>query len=183
MPILETYRETMPETTQSRKSQLLDILNNRSIAGKVIEGLRHDSEFADSIYFPFLALVGQAEMKLALLLSLVNRGVGGVLLLVRGVPARRLPLRGLVDLMPFQQRSTCSNGCTEDAVTEFGLQAICPDCAKKMGLGENLTTSEQMRLIETSPNARLEDVVGGVNERIAVEQQKIHLNRGIFILC
>jgi magnesium chelatase subunit I len=36
-----------------------------------------------------------------------------------------------------------------------------------------------MRLVELPLHARLEDVIGGVNERLAVEQQKIHLERGI----
>jgi len=36
-----------------------------------------------------------------------------------------------------------------------------------------------MRLIELPLNARLEDVVGGINERVALEQQKIRLERGI----
>jgi magnesium chelatase subunit I len=36
-----------------------------------------------------------------------------------------------------------------------------------------------MRLIELPLNARLEDVIGGINERVAVEQRKIRLERGI----
>ena len=166
-------------STPSKKSQLLEILKNRSVAQKVVEGLRHDTGLADSTYFPFLAIVGQTEMKLALLLSLVNRNVGGVLLIGPRGTGKTTAVRGLTDLMPYRKRSLCVHGCTEEAVLEFGMKAICPDCAKKTGMGEKLSVSEQMRLIELPLNARLEDVVGGVNERIAVEQQKIHLNRGI----
>jgi magnesium chelatase subunit I len=36
-----------------------------------------------------------------------------------------------------------------------------------------------MRLVELPLNARLEDVLGGINERLAVEQQKVRLERGI----
>jgi magnesium chelatase subunit I len=36
-----------------------------------------------------------------------------------------------------------------------------------------------MRLIELPLNARLEDVIGGINERMAVEQRKVRLERGI----
>jgi magnesium chelatase subunit I len=59
------------------------------------------------------------------------------------------------------------------------MDSICPDCAAKMGRGESLTGLERMRLIELPLNARLEDVIGGINERLAVEQRKIRLERGI----
>ena len=36
-----------------------------------------------------------------------------------------------------------------------------------------------MRLIELPLNARLEDVIGGVNERVAIEQNRVRLERGI----
>jgi magnesium chelatase subunit I len=36
-----------------------------------------------------------------------------------------------------------------------------------------------MRLIELPLNARLEDVIGGINERVALEQKRIRLERGI----
>jgi magnesium chelatase subunit I len=36
-----------------------------------------------------------------------------------------------------------------------------------------------MRLIELPLNARLDDVIGGINERVAVEQHRIRLERGI----
>ena len=40
-----------------------------------------ESGLAEALPFPFLALVGQLEMKTALLLSLINPAVGGVLLI------------------------------------------------------------------------------------------------------
>ena len=47
--------------------------------------LAEDSGLAEILPFPFLALVGQHEMKLALLLSLINPMVGGVLLIASQV--------------------------------------------------------------------------------------------------
>ena len=38
---------------------------------------------------------------------------------------------------------------------------------------------DTVRLIELPLNARLEDVVGGIDERIAIQQQRVRLNRGI----
>jgi magnesium chelatase subunit I len=38
---------------------------------------------------------------------------------------------------------------------------------------------ERIRIFELPLNARLEDVVGGINERLALEQQRLRLDRGI----
>ncbi|MBN1660071.1 MAG: ATP-binding protein [Anaerolineae bacterium] len=129
--------------------------------------------------FPFLALVGQEEMKLALLLAVINPAVGGVLLIGPRGTGKTTAVRGLVDLMPPVRRSLCIYGCEEEAAEIWGMDAICPDCAVKMGRGEALTGLDRMRLVELPLNARLEDVIGGVNERLAVEQQKVRLERGI----
>jgi magnesium chelatase subunit I len=59
------------------------------------------------------------------------------------------------------------------------MDAICPACATRLVQGEDLTGLDRMRLFELPLNARLEDVIGGINERVAVEQQRIRLERGI----
>jgi len=160
-------------------SHLLDILSTQSIAQKVIRASREDLGLADSIRYPFLAVVEQPEMKLALLLSLINRDVGGVLLIGPRGTGKTTAVRGLVDLMPSIKRSKCPQGCTEEAVLSLGIDAVCPDCAVKFGMGDPLTAPEAMRLIELPLNARMDDVVGGINERVAIEQNKVQLERGI----
>ena len=161
------------------RSHLMEILRRHSVAQKVISAPLADNGLADEVRFPFLALVGQMEMKLALLLSLVNRNVGGVLLIGPRGTGKTTAVRGLVELMPTVTRSLCPYGCTEAAVEALGIDAICADCAKKYAAGESLTATEPMRLIELPLNSRLEDVVGGINERVAIEQQKVQLQRGI----
>jgi magnesium chelatase subunit I len=160
-------------------SHLLEILTSQSLAHKVTSAPMEDMGLADSVRFPFLALMGQEEMKLALLLSLVNRNVGGVLLIGPRGTGKTTAVRGLIDLMPTVRRSKCPYGCEEEAAFNLGMDAICTDCAAKIGVGEPLTQIEPMHLIELPLNTRLEDVVGGINERIAIEQQKIKLDRGI----
>src|SRR5512139_2174379 len=118
-------------------------------------------------------------MKTALLLSVINPAVGGVLLIGPRGTGKTTAVRGLVDLMPPVQRSLCPYGCEEEAAETWGMDALCPDCAAKMARGEPLTGLERMRLVELPLNARLEDVIGGINERMAIEQQKIRLERGI----
>jgi len=161
------------------RSQLLEILETQSVAQKVIKAPLSDQGLDDALRFPFLALVGQDEMKLALLLSLINRQTGGLLLIGPRGTGKTTAVRGLINLMPTVKKSSCPYGCEEEAVFEHGVDAVCAECAVKVGMGEPITKSEPMRLIELPLNARLEDVVGGINERVALEQNKIVLNRGI----
>ncbi|RMF26602.1 MAG: magnesium chelatase [Chloroflexi bacterium] len=134
---------------------------------------------ADTVPFPFLALVDQVEMKKALILALINPRIGGVLLIGPRGTGKTTAVRGLVELLPTVRRSLCPYGCTEEAAEAWGMDGICSDCAVKMGMGEPLTAPDRMRLIELPLNARLEDVVGGVDERVALEQQKVRLSQGI----
>ncbi|HID51429.1 MAG TPA: hypothetical protein EYP41_05255, partial [Anaerolineae bacterium] len=81
------------------KSKLLDILLT-SPAGQVTSLPVPDVGAAQIEPFPFLAIVNQYEMKLALVLSLINPLVGGVLLIgPRGTP-KTTAVRALADLLP-----------------------------------------------------------------------------------
>ena len=51
--------------------------------------------------------------------------------------------------------------------------------AVNLQAGEEVSHYEPVRLVELPLNARLEDVVGGMNERIALQQHTIRLERGI----
>lgn len=165
-----------------KRSQLLNILLN-SPAQKVVSAPNSDSGLADNLYFPFLAIVGQTEMKLALLLSLVNNYVGGVLLLGPRGTAKTTAVRAIADILPQTQRSLCPNGCTEEMLNREGMDGICKACQQKAGYGQPLTATMPTRIVELPLNARLEDVVGGINERMALEQQRIRLERGILSLA
>jgi magnesium chelatase subunit I len=160
-------------------SKLLEILTTQSPAAKVIRARMPDQGLADSTHLPFLAMVGQYEMKLALTLALINRQIGGLLLIGPRGTGKTTAVRGLTELMPSVRRSLCVHGCEEEAAFNLGIDAVCGDCAIKIGHGEPITRLEPMRLNELPLNARLEDVVGGVNERVALEQNKISLTRGI----
>jgi magnesium chelatase subunit I len=118
-------------------------------------------------------------MKLALILSVVNPAVGGVLLLGPRGTAKTTAVRSLVDLLPSVRRSLCPEGCTEERLDKGGMDAICARCAEKIGYGEPLTAVKRVRLVYLPLNARLEDVVGGIDERVALEQQRVRLERGI----
>jgi magnesium chelatase subunit I len=163
--------------TQSR-SQLLEILL-QSPSQKIASMPDADYGLAEVEPFPFLAIVGQEEMKLALILSVINPHIGGVLLIGPRGTAKTTAVRSLADLLPNVRRSLCVNGCTEEMMDEGGMEALCEECTKKLGYGESLTVEDRVRIFELPLNTRLEDVVGGINERIALEQQRVRLERGI----
>jgi magnesium chelatase subunit I len=160
------------------KSQLLELLK-RAPGRQVLEVPDVDLGLAQVEPFPFLAIVGQEEMKLALALAVINPRIGGVLLIGSRGTAKTTAVRSLVDLLPTRRRSVCPNGCTEEMLEQGGMTAICKDCAVRVGYGQPLTIEERVRMVELPLNARLEDVVGGINERIALEQQRVRLERGI----
>src|SRR4029078_8324110 len=93
--------------------------------------------------YPFLALVGQPEMKTALVLALVNPRIGGVLLIGPYGVGKTTAVRSLSDIMSIVER-------------EGGDDK-----------GKPVVRSGTMRIVELPLNARLEDVVGGINERVA----------------
>ncbi|NIS81532.1 MAG: magnesium chelatase [Anaerolineales bacterium] len=133
---------------------------------------------AEPLAFPFLSIVGQQEMKLALMLALLNPHIGGVLLIGPRGTGKTTAVRSLTDLLPDVLRSRCGYGCMPEDVETGGMDAVCPDCAQLYAHGDPLTFEDRVRLHELPLNSRLEDVVGSIDERAAIHQ-RLRLNRGI----
>lgn len=155
--------------------ELLDLVTGRNA---IPAGPQEESGLAESLPFPFLALVGQYEMKLALLLSVINPGCGGVLLVGPRGTGKTTAVRSLAHLLPLVSHSDCYYGCSTEDIESGGIDAVCPDCARKYGMGISLCHDEASRLIELPLNARLDDVIGGIDER-AMVHERMRLKRGI----
>jgi magnesium chelatase subunit I len=159
--------------------QSLTELLERASARRFLEAPPpEDMGLAELLPYPFLALVGQTEMRLALLLALVNSAVGGVLLLGPRGTGKTTAVRSLGDLLPEVPRSRCPYGCLPEDITAGGIDEVCPDCARRFAEGEPLTYTDHVRLVELPLNSRLEDVVGGLDERAALHN-RLRLNRGL----
>jgi len=164
----------MPELVSS----LMELVEMAS-AKKILDTAPpEDRGLAEPMPMPFLALVGQTEMKIALLLALINPAISGVLLIGPRGTGKTSAVRGLLGLLPLVERSSCAYGCLPEDVEVDGLDAICPDCAKKYGEGQPLTHASPVQLVELPLNARLEDVVGGLDERAAAHTRMM-VHRGI----
>jgi magnesium chelatase subunit I len=175
---------TQPEEKSEPKERVAHSFRNLRelvdyVSGKSLPPLApQEGIVTEAVPFPFLGIVGQHEMKLALLLGLINPNIGGILLVGPRGTAKTTAVRSLLDLLPQVERSTCFYGCLPEDIESDGIEAVCPDCAKKYGEGQPLTAPDQVRLIELPLNARLEDVIGGIDERAAVHD-RMRVKRGI----
>lgn len=178
---------TEPELTQSESEEKEPVAHSFKslrelvdfVSGKNLPPLTSDDgRVTEALPFPFLAIVGQQEMKLALLLALINPNVGGILLVGPRGTAKTTAVRSLLDLLPMVERSMCPYGCLPEDIEAGGVDAVCPDCAKKFAEGKPLTAPDKVRLIELPLNARIEDVVGGIDERAALHE-RMRIRRGI----
>lgn len=169
--------ESRPEQATSVRSlrELIDQVTGRNLElGKPQEA----AGYADVVPFPFLALVGQTEMKLALLLAMINPNLSGVLLVGPRGTGKTTAVRSLPALLPQVPRSLCYYGCLPEDIERGGIDAVCPDCAEKFAKGEPLASLDQVRLVELPLNARLDDVVGSLDERAAMSGH-VRIRRGI----
>ena len=170
--------EAQPASSQPPPRSLRELVERVSGRGFRSQVAAEDAGLLDVQPFPFLALVGQSEMKLALMLALINPAVGGVLLIGPRGTGKTTAVRSLVDLLPEVPRSLCHYGCLPEDIESGGMDAVCPDCARKFAMGEPLARLDSVRLVELPLNAQMEDVVGGLDERAAIHE-RFRIQRGL----
>lgn len=167
----------LPEYADADQSSLLKILSE-SGARSILSASAIDSGLAEHQPFPFMALVGQYEMRLALLLAVVNPQIGGVLLIGPRGTGKTTAVRSLSGILPDVEVSDCEEGALAADMERPGAQALYPDCYERYQSGSAISHYEPVRLFELPLNARLDDVVGGASERAAA-QGRLRLERGI----
>jgi magnesium chelatase subunit I len=165
-------------TQSSQHSALLDLLFQSSDKAILAEPTP-DLGLAEHRPFPFVALVGQTEMRIALLLAMINPSIGGVLLIGPRGTGKTTAVRSLTGLLPAVEVSDCEEGVTEADMTSEHAATLYPDCWEKFQSGQPISHYEAVKLVELPLTARMDDVVGGVNERIAVQRNQVRLERGI----
>ncbi len=159
-------------------SALLRLLGNTG-SKPILDLDTPDLGLADHRPYPFMAIVGQVEMRTALILSVINPDIGGVLLIGPRGTGKTTAVRSLTGVLPDVEVSDCEEGVLPIDLEHPDAKVLYPDCYERHHKGEAISHFENVRLVELPLNARLEDVVGGINERVAVQRNAIRLERGI----
>jgi magnesium chelatase subunit D len=117
--------------------------------------------------YPFSAIVGQEEMKLALLLNVIDHSIGGVLIMGHRGTGKSTAVRALADLLPKIQRvRDCLYGC--DPADEANL---CDDCFARLSSGEKLARELAPVRVADLPLGATEDrVCGTINIERALKE-------------
>lgn len=109
------------------------------------------------LVYPFSAIVGQEQMKMALLLNAVNHKIGGVLIRGEKGTAKSLAVRSLAQLLPeIAVVADCPFGCDPAEPDR-----LCDQCASRIEGGETLRTSQQRVRVVDLPIGATEDRVTG----------------------
>jgi magnesium chelatase subunit I len=117
--------------------------------------------------FPFSAIAGQEELKLALILAAIDPGIGGVLALGDRGTGKSTAVRALAQLLPaLKAVDGCRYGCDPAAGA-----ALCEDCKGRLSTGKLKTAIRQTPVVDLPLGATEDRVVG------ALDLEKA-LNRG-----
>ena len=111
----------------------------------------------EPLVFPFTRIVGQENMKRALILNVIDPGIGGVLIKGEKGTAKSTTVRSMNAILPYRE---VVKGCPFRC--EYGKEGrYCPYCREKLEKGEELESEKvRMRVIDL-PLSATEDRVSG----------------------
>src|SRR3981081_3686001 len=123
----------------------------------------------DRYSYPFTAIVGQDQMKLALVLNAINPMIGGVLIRGEKGTGKSTAVRALARLLPEQQVVA---GCP------FGDNPKDPE-TPCMGCQARVTATRRMRVVELPINASEDRVVGTIDLEAALKEGSRRFEPGV----
>jgi magnesium chelatase subunit I len=111
----------------------------------------------EKLLFPFVSIVGQEDMKKALLLNIIDPSIGGALIKGEKGTAKSTTVRSLAQILPFRETVIgCPFNCDPNRP-----DSLCPECDRKMAEGKPLNSGmSPMRVVEL-PLSATEDRVAG----------------------
>jgi magnesium chelatase ATPase subunit I len=122
--------------------------------------------------FPFTAIVGQEEMKLALILNVVDPSIGGVLIMGHRGTAKSTAVRALAELLP---RITLVEGCVFNC-DPADARNLCADCAGRTAF---TTTTAPVSVVELPLGATEDRVCGTIDIERALTQGRKTFDPGL----
>lgn len=123
--------------------------------------------------FPFTAIVNQEEMKLALILNVIDPSIGGVLIMGEKGTAKSTTVRALADLLPEMESVNCRFNCAPEG-------PFCSDCLEKIQKDEKLDIiNKKMRVVELPLGVTEDRVVGSLDIEQAIKKGEKLFSPGI----
>ncbi|OPX21161.1 MAG: magnesium chelatase ATPase subunit I [Desulfobacca sp. 4484_104] len=115
--------------------------------------------------FPFTAIVGQEDLKLALLINAINPAIGGVLIRGEKGTGKSTAVRALAALLPeVEAVAGCVYGCHPQ-----GVDGLCEDCQRRRIEGNGLPVVRKAVPVVTLPLGATEDrVLGTIDLEAAI---------------
>lgn len=122
--------------------------------------------------YPFCAIVGQEEMKRALILNVINPAIGGVLIRGEKGTAKSTAVRALADVMPpRRQVEGCRFACDPDDPAH-----LCEACRNRSQLP---IVQGRMRVVDLPVSATEDRVVGTIDIEHALKTGEKRFEAGI----
>ncbi|HUZ86765.1 MAG TPA: ATP-binding protein [Candidatus Baltobacterales bacterium] len=129
----------------------------------------------DRYSYPFTAIVGQDQMKMALVLNAINPSIGGVLIRGEKGTGKSTAVRALARLLPDQQVvEGCHFGCHPDDPEDW-----CYDCRERAKAGPLPVATRRMRVVELPINASEDRVVGTIDLEAALKEGSRRFEPGV----
>ncbi|MBQ7405858.1 MAG: AAA family ATPase [Candidatus Methanomethylophilaceae archaeon] len=127
------------------------------------------------VQYPFTAIVGQEDMKNALILNTVNPRIGGVLIRGEKGTAKSTAVRALAGLLPDRAVvKGCQCGCSWGDSDSF-----CPDCMESMASGTAEPDNMSMEVVELPLSSTEDRVTGTLDIEHAISTGKKKFEPGI----
>jgi len=124
---------------------------------------------------PFTAIVGQEDLKLALVLNVINPAIGGVLVRGERGTAKSTAVRALADLLPeIETVENCPFNCDPQ---NPALQ--CENCRKKAANGPLPAVRRKMPVVELPLGATEDRLIGALDIEEALKTGKKRLQPGL----
>ncbi|MDD1778660.1 MAG: VWA domain-containing protein, partial [Candidatus Helarchaeota archaeon] len=126
--------------------------------------------------FPFSAIVSQDQMKLALVLNVVNPLIGGVLIRGERGTGKSTAVRALAKLLPqLKIVRSCPFNCDPDHI-----ESLCSLCKEKLEKGEKLEVDQrEMHVVEIPLGVTEDRVVGSLDIECAIREGVRALEPGL----
>ncbi len=124
--------------------------------------------------FPFSAIVNQEDMKLGLILNVIDPSIGGLLIMGEKGTAKSTAVRALANLLPeIEVVKGCRFNCDPSG-------PYCDECLEKLKKGEILEVErKKMEVVELPLGVTEDRVVGSLDIEFAISHGKKHFEPGI----